>query len=275
MFSVVIPLYNKEQSIANTIQSVLDQTFQDFEIVVVNDGSTDKSAEIVERINGSRIRLIHQENGGVSSARNRGIKEAVRDWIAFLDGDDLWKVNHLEEVAEMIKLFPNDKVFTTSFEYSDGRKLFKHPRKSKIFKVENYFKEALKESLIWTSVVTVHKSCFDKVGAFNPKLSRGEDLDMWARLAREYDVVKSSEVTAVYRVEAENRSVVSFNLDKSRIYNYNFEDSTSDDETTYYKTQISNSLFSFAKKMDFKNFFKLKAKHKSHISYLDILKSKR
>src|SRR5699024_9925416 len=114
----------------------------------------------------------------------------------------------------------------------------------------------------------------DKVGGFKHYLSRGEDLDLWARLAREYDVVKSSEVTAVYRIEAENRSVVSFNLDRSRVYNYNFEESTSDDERTYYKTQILNSLYRFARKMDFKNFFKLKAKHKFHISYLDILKSK-
>lgn len=76
MFSVVIPLYNKELSIKNTIESVLKQTFQDFEILVVNDGSTDNSAEIVEQIDDSRIRLIHQANQGVSAARNKGIEKA-------------------------------------------------------------------------------------------------------------------------------------------------------------------------------------------------------
>src|SRR5690554_7052561 len=96
MFSVVIPLYNKELSINNTIQSVLNQTFQDYEIVVVNDGSTDKSLEVVKQINDFRIRIINKLNGGVSSARNRGIEESKFDWIAFLDGDDLWMENHLE-----------------------------------------------------------------------------------------------------------------------------------------------------------------------------------
>jgi glycosyltransferase involved in cell wall biosynthesis len=83
MFSVIIPLYNKELSISNTIQSVLDQTFQNFEIVIVNDGSTDNSVKEVEKFDDKRIRLIHQENKGVSAARNRGIEEAKYEWIAF------------------------------------------------------------------------------------------------------------------------------------------------------------------------------------------------
>lgn len=86
MFSVVIPLYNKELSIGNTIQSVLDQTCQDFEIIVVNDGSTDNSAAVVEAIEDDRIRLIHQENQGVSAARNRGIEETRGEWVAFWMG---------------------------------------------------------------------------------------------------------------------------------------------------------------------------------------------
>ena len=80
MFSVVIPLYNKELSIKNTIQSVLNQTFQDFEIVVVNDGSTDNSLHVLKEIDDTRIRIINKTNGGVSSARNRGIKEAKFRW---------------------------------------------------------------------------------------------------------------------------------------------------------------------------------------------------
>ena len=93
MFSVVIPLYNKELSIINTIQSVLDQTFQNFEIVVVNDGSTDRSVEMVEQFNDPRIRIINKSNGGVSSARNRGIQEAKYELVAFLDADDFWEQN--------------------------------------------------------------------------------------------------------------------------------------------------------------------------------------
>src|SRR5690554_6433425 len=191
MFSVVIPLYNKELSITNTAQSVLDQTYQNFEIVIINDGSTDSSIKAVEAINDNRIRLIHQENQGVSAARNRGIKEAKYEWIAFLDGDDLWEPNHLEEITKMMNLYPEEKVFVTSFVYSDNRQMFKQPRATPIFKIANYFKEAIKENLMWKSIVVVNKECIAKVGEFNEKLNRGEDLDLWARLAREYAITKA------------------------------------------------------------------------------------
>ncbi|WP_368570870.1 glycosyltransferase family 2 protein [Acinetobacter haemolyticus] len=201
MFSVVIPLYNKELSIQNTILSVLNQSYQNFEIVVINDGSTDSSVDAVKSINDERVRLIHQENQGVSAARNRGIKEASYEWIAFLDGDDLWECNHLEEIVKMMKVFPENKVYVTSFEFSDKRKMFKHERKSPIFKIENYFKEAIKENLLWTSIVVVHAQCFLDVGGFNINLNRGEDLDLWARLARRYSIVKSTKITAIYNIE--------------------------------------------------------------------------
>lgn len=96
MISVVIPLYNKEKQIANTLHSVLRQTFQNFEIVVVNDGSTDNSVQEVEKVNDIRIRIVHQNNAGVSAARNKGIEEARYDIIAFLDADDEWKAEYLE-----------------------------------------------------------------------------------------------------------------------------------------------------------------------------------
>ncbi|APA93623.1 hypothetical protein BK054_15595 [Myroides sp. ZB35] len=205
MFSVIIPLYNKQESIQNTIQSVLNQTEQDFEIIVVNDGSKDQSIEKVQEFKDPRIRIINKPNGGVSSARNRGIDEANYCWIAFLDGDDLWQKNHLREVKGMMDHFSNEKVYVTSFEYSDKREFFKHSRETNIFKIENYFKEAMREPLIWTSIAVVHKSCFIDVGNFNEKLSRGEDLDVWARLASKNNIIKSSKVTATYRVDAENK----------------------------------------------------------------------
>src|SRR5690606_19840867 len=235
MFSVVIPLYNKELSIRNTIQSVLDQTCQDFEIVVVNDGSTDNSAAVVEAIEDDRIRLIHQKNQGVSAARNRGIEEARCEWIAFLDGDDLWDKMHLREISLMMKKFLNEKVFVTSFEYSDKRPMFRHPRSEPIFKVENYFKEAMKESLMWTSIVVVHKSCIDEVGGFNEKLSRGEDLDLWARLAKKYPIIKSVALTATYRVEAENRTSITKDVERSHVYYLDFSNASDFYEREYYK----------------------------------------
>lgn len=103
MISVVIPLYNKEKQIKRTLQSVLTQTFQDFEIVIVNDGSTDNSVIEVEKLKDPRIRLVHQKNAGVSAARNKGIEEAKYELIAFLDADDEWQSEYLAHNMNYIK----------------------------------------------------------------------------------------------------------------------------------------------------------------------------
>lgn len=266
MFTVVIPLYNKELSIKATIQTVLNQTCQSFEIVVINDGSTDSSAKIVEDLNDGRIRLIHQANQGVSAARNHGIREAKHDWVAFLDGDDLWKKNHLEEIIKMMALFPNEKVYVTSFEYSDKRRMFKHPRHETIFKIENYFKEAIKENLMWSSTVTLHKNCINEIGGFNTALAIGEDLELWARLARQKDIIKSSNVTAIYRVDAENRTGLSKNIEKSHVYHFNLLDLPDSDEKNYYQQLILARLYDFFRVMDFASFIRLKGQH-SELSY--------
>lgn len=270
MFSVVIPLYNKELSINNTICSVLNQTFGDFEIIIVNDGSTDNSENIVKKIGDDRVRLLNQKNQGVSAARNTGIQNAKYEWIAFLDGDDLWEKNHLEEIHKMMKIFPSEKIFVTSFEFSDKRNMFKHPRNSTIFKIEDYFKEAIKESLIWTSVVVINANCFESIGVFDEQLNRGEDLDLWSRLARQYAIIKSSIVTATYRIDAENRSDTNFILKKSNVYTYDFADSKSVSETTYYKFRIIQALRGFLVSRRFNHFFKLRNKHKQYINYSEI-----
>lgn len=202
MFSVIITLYNKEQSIANTIQSVLDQTFQEFEIVIVNDGSTDSSVDQVMEINDLRIRIINKTNGGVSSARNVGIEEAEYEWIAFLDGDDFWEKEHLATIKHMMDLFLEDKVFTTSFIRSN--KSMPEKKDNSIVVIDNYFKEVLSRSVTWTSIMCAHKSVFENVGLFNEKLNRGEDLDMWARIGRQYRYIKSNRVTARYMINIEN-----------------------------------------------------------------------
>lgn len=204
MFSVVIPLYNKELSIQKTLQSVLDQTYQEFEIIVIDDGSTDASAEKVKELKDSRIKLIQQKNAGVSAARNRGIKEARYEWIALLDGDDLWDSDHLEEVLKMMSIFPYENIYATSFRYSDGRKVLSQDILNPIYRVDNYFKLALQGHLIWTGIIVFHKKAFDEAGRFNIKLNRGEDLDLWIRLANKYDIIKSSKQTATYNVEELN-----------------------------------------------------------------------
>ena len=106
MISIVIPLYNKEKSIATTLESVLAQSYTNYEVIVVDDGSTDNSANVVRELVNDKIRLISKPNGGVCSARNRGIQEAKSQYVAFLDADDLWEKDYLEEQVKMIADFP-------------------------------------------------------------------------------------------------------------------------------------------------------------------------
>lgn len=120
MISVVIPLYNKEASIAQSLKSVLSQEYDDFEVVIVDDGSTDGSVAVVEAINDPRIRLIKQENGGPSKARNTGVKNAKGEWILFLDADDELEPDALEYFANLIRKFSDFKFFCAPFYDSIG-----------------------------------------------------------------------------------------------------------------------------------------------------------
>lgn len=134
--SVVIPLYNKQNAIAATLQSVLAQTYTNFEVIVVDDGSTDDSANVAEAVLRERKvygveckgKVVRKANGGVSSARNRGIQEAKYDYIALLDGDDLWDEHYLEEQVKLIEDFPEAKMWGINFaEMSKGKLIRKLP----------------------------------------------------------------------------------------------------------------------------------------------------
>jgi glycosyltransferase involved in cell wall biosynthesis len=257
MFSVVIPLYNKELSISNTIQSVLNQTFQEFEIVIVNDGSTDNSVKEVEKFDDKRIRLIHQENKGVSAARNRGIKEAKYEWIAFLDGDDLWMENHLEEMTRLVYKYPQSKFLITSFERSD--KVSKTPLKEISDYIErDYFSRMLKDHIVATGAIVIHEDVVQTVGVFDEKLAVGEDLDYWARIAKQYPLVKSNLITFIYRVDAENRhDHKPLELNKSIYPHIKLNKNMSDTVYVYYGRMIINKMREFVKYREWSNFFVL------------------
>lgn len=273
MFSIVIPLYNKEKSILNTLNSVQHQTYQNFEVILVNDGSTDKSLELAKSSSIINLQIIDQENQGVSKARNNGISHAKREWIVFLDGDDIWKPNHLETLNNMIGKFPNDKVFCTSFIKSNQAEHLSDD--NSIIIIENYFMEVIRNNFFWTSVTCIHHSVFEKVGNFNPKLSRGEDMDLWTRIGRQYRFIKSNLVTAIYRLDAENRSDRNFTLSKSRVYNYEFKTSISDSELIYYQDQVTRILRFLILKRRFGDFIKLYFKHFKYLKFIHILKLKK
>lgn len=205
MISVVIPLYNKEKQIGNTLRTVLNQTFQDFEIVVVNDGSTDNSAAEVEKFHDQRIRLVHQANAGVSAARNRGIEESKYDLIAFLDADDEWKPSYLETQRFLYKKYPECSVFACNYEFKDAdgdvrptiiRKL---PFKGSDGVLSNYFEVAsCSHPPLWPSAVMVKKEAILSVGGFRVGIRSGEDLLTWAWLAARYKITYCPQPLSIY-----------------------------------------------------------------------------
>ncbi len=202
-FSVIIPLFNKESFIIKTIESVLNQTFQDFEIIVVNDGSTDESEAKVLGFNDERIQLYNQNNQGAAAARNLGIEKAKYDHIAFLDADDLWMENHLEILEKLIHDFPNSGIFASRYElvFKEGKKIV--PKLKGIDAdfygiVPNYFDATLNHAVATSSSIAVPKFIFENIGNFNPKISSGQDVDMWMRIALKHPVAISNTVTAAY-----------------------------------------------------------------------------
>lgn len=221
MISVIIPLYNKEKYIANTLDSVLLQEDNNFEVVVVNDGSIDNGPKIVVSYNDPRIRLITQKNAGVSAARNRGVMEAKYPYVAFLDADDYWTPNHIGTLHELIRQYGAEAdIFATNFVrlFPDGEQQVNREDLNEGV-IINYFKVSRKNVVLNSSCVCVSKRAFNFVGGFDERFSMGEDIHLWNRLARKYKVAYSSVVTSVYVIGAENNSAMSvdYSRDAARV----------------------------------------------------------
>jgi glycosyltransferase involved in cell wall biosynthesis len=205
MVSIIIPLFNKEKEVLRAVNSVLSQTAQDFEIVVVNDGSTDKGPDIVRALKEPRIKVIDQDNGGVSAARNRGIEESRAELIAFLDADDEWAPDFLETIMHLKDKFPKSEVFATNYVFRRKNKLLKKtvirglPEGFKEGILIGYFKIASQsDPPIWSSAVAISKKALKSVEGFPVGVTAGEDLLVWARLAIEYDIAYSIEPKAFF-----------------------------------------------------------------------------
>lgn len=189
MISVIIPLYNKKDSIATALNSVLAQTCQDFEIVVVDDGSTDGGAAVVEGYTDPRIRLIRQANAGVSAARNRGIAEAQGEYVAFLDADDEWMPEFLEEIVALQYEFPDSKALATSYIFSmygnnTSILLRKIPFVGEHGILNNYFEvAAFSHPPVCSICVCIERKLIQDIGGFPLGITSGEDLLTWARIA--------------------------------------------------------------------------------------------
>jgi glycosyltransferase involved in cell wall biosynthesis len=179
VFSIVVPLYNKASYICRAIDSILSQGFTDYEIIVVNDGSTDGGAELVHQKYGDQVTLIHQSNQGVSVARNRGIAQASQPYIAFLDADDFWHPQYLEFVSSIIKKHPNIGLIGCHY---DPNTVDIAPE-LRFVEIQRYFQKAIRNTLFFTSATVLKKTFFDQNPGFDPQIKLGEDLDVWFRAA--------------------------------------------------------------------------------------------
>jgi glycosyltransferase involved in cell wall biosynthesis len=211
-FSVIIPLFNKEAQILDTLNSVIKQSYKDFEIIVVNDQSSDNSLKKVLSLNNSNIYVYKNEQKGVSQARNLGMKKAKGDYYAFLDADDEWLPNHLQDLYQLIKDYPNCGLYCTNYTFEYGNEFtvktfFPKLPKNKDWKgiVDDYFLASLNNRIAWTSAVSIPKEVFNDIGGFDLKYSSGQDTDYWTRIALKKNVAFTKEASVVYNLKADNR----------------------------------------------------------------------
>lgn len=219
--SVIIPLYNKEREIEGTIRSVLAQRLQPLEIVVVDDGSTDRSAALVEAIPSPLIRLVRQPNAGECAARNRAIAESRGELLALLDADDEWEEGFLEEVAALYREFPGCGIYSTAFRVVSHDGIFPAPTPTRRGIVENFFRDSAHRYVSIPSASAIPREVIDRVGGFPDGMKMGGDLYMWIKIARRYPVCFSPQPLCRYSKVASNRSASTYTPERTA---YSFEE---------------------------------------------------
>ena len=217
-FSVIIPLYNKAPYVAKAIGSVLSQTFTDYELVVMDDGSKDGSfEEALKAIGGNpRCHLFRQTNGGVSIARDNAVSLSRGEYLCFLDADDWWEPTFLEEMSKLIDEFPDAGIYGTNYTIVNETK-----RKTRVADIGveqgfesgyiNYCQVYAKTLAmpLWTGAVSMHRAVFDEMGGFPKGIKLGEDFLLWIRVALKYKVAFLNKPLSFYNqdVEVANRGV--------------------------------------------------------------------
>lgn len=211
-FSVIIPLYNKEKDFPLTLKGVMDQTFKDFEVIIVNDGSTDNSLAVAESIRDERIKIHNRKNEGVAAARNYGVEHALADDVVFLDADDLWLPNHLENIDAILRKFPEASWYATAYEKKYNEKMTRKMVSPLLEMPEewigpvNYFENSLADSAALSSSVGMKKRFFIELGGFNTSLNFSEDTDLWIRAALKEFLIFANRISAVIKLDSTNRA---------------------------------------------------------------------
>lgn len=205
MFSIVMPYYNNIEVVDRSIKSVLGQEYNDFELIIVDDGSQDNVKELIDTYCDNRIKYYYQNNSGVSAARNRAIAMSTGEWICFLDSDDEWFPNHLLEIKKMQDMYKNSDFFLTSHRrkgntvYDSNVLLKDESSDSEIIVLSDFIEFSIrKPGVIHTNSVCIRKKLIEKCGCFAKDVNKGEDTDLWYRCSLYTDVIVSRKITTVY-----------------------------------------------------------------------------
>lgn len=216
-FSIILPVYNKAHTIIQALDSIYAQTYQDFEVIVINDGSTDNVLDVLNEYD-KPIRVISQDNKGVSVARNAGIDSSKGDYVCFLDADDMWYPNHLEVLVGMMSLYSNEKYFGTCHKCSfpDGSVIECNKRINNfedVFLVKDYIGFVNKYGgLINTNSICIRRNVLINENLrFEPGEKMGEDVDVWYRIALKHPIVVTKQITTLYRREHSTATAKSSN----------------------------------------------------------------
>ncbi|QHL89093.1 glycosyltransferase [Nibribacter ruber] len=196
--SVVIPLYNKGAYIAATLQSVLRQTFPSFEVIIVDDGSTDQGPAVVETFQDSRLRIVHQSNLGVSAARNQGIRLAQAPYIAFLDADDFWQPTYLEEMLRFIERYPACGLYVSAHQVAEKHQVLDPPKDLPEGVLPDYFHAELTYKITRLSSTVVPRQICEEVGGFPVGMVSGEDSYFCGRIAIAHPVAFLTKPLVIY-----------------------------------------------------------------------------
>ncbi len=209
--SVILPVYNGASTIADTIDSVLGQTFQEFELIIIDDGSTDDTVSVIETINDDRLHIHQFENAGQGESRNRGAALAQGEYLSFIDADDLWTPEKLESQWQALQTHPEAAVAYSWTDHIDEHNQFFRSGPHLPFSGDVYKKLIISDFVGSGSNVLIRKLAFDEVGGFAPHLTPAEDWDLWVRLAAKYEFVVVPQVQILYRTVTTSSS---FNLAK-------------------------------------------------------------
>jgi glycosyltransferase involved in cell wall biosynthesis len=200
IISVIIPVYNGEKTIFKTIESVLNQTFTNFELIVIDDGSQDSTLKVIDEISDPRMKVFSYPNAGVSASRNRGLAKATGEFISFLDADDLWTPDKLEAQFKALEENPQAAVAYSWSDWIDESGQFLRPGGHITVNGNAYTKLLLRDFVESGSNPLIRRRALAKVGGFDESLVHGEDWDLWLRLAACYEFVTVPSSQILYRI---------------------------------------------------------------------------